>query len=38
MRSIKRHFADALTPEQFVALGGILRALQDHLDAQAVAR
>src|SRR5712692_6871436 len=38
MRSIKRHFADALTPEQFAALGGILRALRVHLDAQAVAR
>src|SRR6266568_2269314 len=38
MRSIKRHFADALTPEQFAALGEILRALQDHLDVQAVAR
>ncbi len=38
MRSIKRHFADALTPEQFAALGGILHALQDHLDSQAVAR
>src|SRR6266581_5888263 len=36
MRSIKRHFADALTPEQFAALGEILRALQDHLDVQAV--
>src|SRR3989442_6338472 len=38
MRSIKRHFADALTPEQFAALGGILHALQDHLDARAKAR
>jgi DNA-binding MarR family transcriptional regulator len=31
MRAVKKHFADALTPEQFEALGGILRALQDHL-------
>src|SRR5216683_4823893 len=38
MRSIKRHFADVLTPEQFAALGDILRALQEHLDAQGVVR
>jgi DNA-binding MarR family transcriptional regulator len=31
MRAIKKHFADALTPEQFEALAGILRALQQHL-------
>jgi DNA-binding MarR family transcriptional regulator len=31
MRSIKRHFADALTPEQFAALANILRLLQNHL-------
>lgn len=31
MRSIKRHFASALTPEQFVALADILRSLQNHL-------
>ena len=31
MRSIKRHFADALTPDQFAALAGILRSLQNHL-------
>jgi DNA-binding MarR family transcriptional regulator len=31
MRSIKRHFADALEPEQFKALGGILQSLQSHL-------
>jgi DNA-binding MarR family transcriptional regulator len=30
MRSIKRHFADALTPDQFAALRDILRSLQDH--------
>jgi DNA-binding MarR family transcriptional regulator len=31
MKAIKRHFADALTPEQFEALADILRALQNHL-------
>jgi DNA-binding MarR family transcriptional regulator len=31
MRAIKRHFADALTPEQFEALADILHALQTHL-------
>jgi DNA-binding MarR family transcriptional regulator len=31
MRSIKRHFADALTPEQFAALADILESLQNHL-------
>ncbi|MGH3195717.1 MAG: MarR family winged helix-turn-helix transcriptional regulator [Streptosporangiaceae bacterium] len=31
MRAIKKYFADALTPEQFEALAGVLRALQDHL-------
>jgi len=31
MRSIKRHFADALTSEQFVALADILASLQNHL-------
>ncbi|TMC88495.1 MAG: MarR family transcriptional regulator [Chloroflexi bacterium] len=31
VRSIKKHFADALTPEQFEALAGILRSLQTHL-------
>jgi DNA-binding MarR family transcriptional regulator len=30
-RAIKRHFADALTPEQFEALADILHALQTHL-------
>ena len=30
MRSIKRHFADALTPDQFAALRDILRSLQHH--------
>jgi hypothetical protein len=33
MRAIKKHFADALTPEQFEALAGILQALRDHLHA-----
>jgi len=31
MRSIKKHFADALEPEQLEALGGILQSLQTHL-------
>jgi DNA-binding MarR family transcriptional regulator len=31
MRAIKKHFADALTPEQFEALAQVLRALQSHL-------
>lgn len=31
MRAIKKHFADALTPEQFEALADILQALQNHL-------
>jgi DNA-binding MarR family transcriptional regulator len=35
MRAIKHHFADALTPEQFVALADILRALREHLHPQA---
>jgi DNA-binding MarR family transcriptional regulator len=30
-RAIKKHFADALTPEQFEALADILRALRNHL-------
>jgi DNA-binding MarR family transcriptional regulator len=37
LRAIKKHFADALTPEQFEALGGILRALQDHLHPERTA-
>jgi DNA-binding MarR family transcriptional regulator len=32
-RAIKKHFADALTPEQFEALADILQALQNHLHA-----
>jgi DNA-binding MarR family transcriptional regulator len=31
LRAIKRHFADALTPEQFDALGAALRAINEHL-------
>ena len=38
MRSIKRHFADALTLDQSGALADILRSLQDHLHGDAVAR
>jgi DNA-binding MarR family transcriptional regulator len=30
-RAIKKHFADALTPEQFAALADVLQALQNHL-------
>ena len=36
MRAIKKHFADALTPEQFLALGDILQGLQKHLDLDLV--
>jgi DNA-binding MarR family transcriptional regulator len=38
MRSIKRHFADALTPEQFAALANILLSLQGHLHPYLAAR
>jgi DNA-binding MarR family transcriptional regulator len=38
MRSIKRHFADALTPEQFAALGDILRSLENHLHPYLIVR
>jgi DNA-binding MarR family transcriptional regulator len=31
MRAIKKHFADALTPEQFEALADILASLENHL-------
>ena len=37
-RSIKRHFADALTAEQVSALGDILRSLQYHLHPDLMAR
>ena len=35
LRAIKQHFADALTPEQFEALAGIVQALQRHLHGEA---
>jgi hypothetical protein len=38
MRSIKRHFADALTPEQFAALADVLRSVQNHLHPYLLAR
>ena len=38
LRAVQRHFGDALTPEQFEALAGILGALQDHLHPDSVAR
>jgi DNA-binding MarR family transcriptional regulator len=38
MRAIKKHFANALTAEQFEALADILRALQSHLHPHLVAR
>lgn len=34
MRAVKKHFADALTPEQFAALGDVLQALQHHLNPE----
>jgi DNA-binding MarR family transcriptional regulator len=36
LRAIKRHFADALTPEQFEALANVLQALQHHLHPQLI--
>jgi hypothetical protein len=33
LRSIKRHVADALTPEQFQSLAQLLHALRLHLDS-----
>jgi DNA-binding MarR family transcriptional regulator len=36
LRAVKKHFADALTPEQFEALADILRVLQDHLHPESV--
>ena len=38
MRSIKRHFADALTAAQFGALADILRSLQNHIHPYPVGR
>jgi DNA-binding MarR family transcriptional regulator len=37
LRAVKRHFSDALTPEQFEALADILRALQGHLHPDSIA-
>jgi DNA-binding MarR family transcriptional regulator len=37
MRAIKKHFADALTPEQFDALADALQALHNHLHPQQAA-
>ncbi|WP_326557604.1 MarR family winged helix-turn-helix transcriptional regulator [Micromonospora sp. NBC_01796] len=37
LRAIKRHFGDALTPEQFEALADILRTLRGHLHPAPVA-
>jgi DNA-binding MarR family transcriptional regulator len=38
LRAVKKHFADALTTEQFEALADILRALQSHLHPDLNAR
>jgi len=38
MRAIKKHFADALTPEQLAALADVLGALQNHLPPYLAAR
>ncbi|MDT4899730.1 MAG: hypothetical protein QOJ78_660 [Pseudonocardiales bacterium] len=37
MRAIKKHFADALTPEQFDALADIVQSLQHHLHPDSIA-
>jgi DNA-binding MarR family transcriptional regulator len=37
MKAIKKHFADALTPEQFEALAQTMQALQNHLHPELVA-
>jgi DNA-binding MarR family transcriptional regulator len=37
-RAIKKHFANALTPEQFDALADILRTLQNHIQADGDSR
>jgi DNA-binding MarR family transcriptional regulator len=37
MRAVKKHFADALTPAQFEALGDILQALRNHLHPELTA-
>jgi DNA-binding MarR family transcriptional regulator len=38
MSAIRRHFAQALTPDQFAALADVLRALNSHLDRDLSAR
>lgn len=38
MKAIKRHFADALTAEQFEALADVVQTLQNHLHPDLVAR
>jgi len=38
MRSIKRHFADALSAAEFGALADVLRSLQNHLQPHLVGR
>jgi DNA-binding MarR family transcriptional regulator len=37
VRAIKKHFADALTPEQFEALADVVQALQNHLHPERTA-
>jgi DNA-binding MarR family transcriptional regulator len=37
LRAVKRHFADALTPQQLEALADVLQALQHHLHSESVA-
>jgi len=37
LRAIKRHFADALTPQQFQALADVLEALRQHLSLEPAA-
>jgi DNA-binding MarR family transcriptional regulator len=36
LRAVKRHFADALTPEQVEALADVLQALQNHLHPESI--
>jgi DNA-binding MarR family transcriptional regulator len=38
LRAIKRHFIDALTPEQLDALADVLQSLQRHLHDEVSAR
>jgi DNA-binding MarR family transcriptional regulator len=37
LRAIKKHFADAMTPEQFEALADVVQALQNHLHPERTA-